>query len=294
MFWTRKRWPPRNEGDRFRSLDAVAPMALLVGTRVSDPVTTDLVLQTLVDMRRRRVPCVLVTVVGFKGSTPRKVGAKMLVLKGGVTVGTIGGGALEHSITGEAVTLLGTDKPVLVEKNLTQDLGMSCGGGMTLLMEPQSYSPRLYIFGAGHVAQPLCQVAALAGFEVTIIDARDELASEERFRSAASVLVGEPADVIEDLDFNTADTYVVVVTHSHLIDEQVAACVLSREHRFLGVIGSARKSKLFRSRLGEQGFSSELIEQMQIPVGLDIEAETPAEIAVSVVAQLIEVRRKGR
>ena len=217
----------------------------------------------------------------------------MLVFGEGETVGTIGGGALEHTIIDEARGLLGTDNPALAEKNLTQQLGMSCGGGVTILMEPQSYTPRLYIFGAGHVAQPLCQVGALAGFEVTVIDNRPELATEERFPAAAHLRVGEPTEIIEELDFGAADTYVVVVTYSHALDEQLAAAVLPRAHRFLGVIGSSRKSKLFRKNLNEQGFSPGLVEAMHIPVGIDIAAETPEEIAISVVAQLVEVRRKG-
>ena len=260
---------------------------------MSDPVETDLVLRALVDRRRRRDPCVLVTVIGFKGSTPRKPGAKMLVLEDGGIVGTIGGGALEHATIAEAREVLGTSEPILVEKNLTQDLGMSCGGGVALLMEPQSFAPRLFIFGAGHIAQPLCQIGALAGFDVTVIDIRPDMATEERFQAASTVLVGEPTEIIEGLDLTARDSFVVVVTHSHTSDEEVAASVLPREFRFLGVIGSARKRKLLRKRLGERGIPPGLIDKLQTPVGLDIDAESPAEIAVSIVAQLIEVRRKS-
>jgi xanthine dehydrogenase accessory factor len=258
---------------------------------MNDPVGNDAVIEALLSARRQRQPAVLVTVIGVKGSTPRKPGAKMLVLAQGRLVGTIGGGALEHTLVEQAVSLFGRDEPVLVERHLTHELGMCCGGSVTVLLEPQSYAPRLYLFGAGHVSAPVAQVASLAGFDVTVIDERDDLATAERFPTVQQRLVEPPLDVVDDLPMDADHTYVVVITHDHSLDEAIAARLLRRPWRYFGIIGSARKREMFKKRLGASGFEPELLDRMRTPVGLEIEAETPGEIAVSIVAELVAVRR---
>jgi len=239
---------------------------------------------------------VVVTVVASKGSTPRKPGAKMLVNSDSSIVGTIGGGALEHTIIDEAVAQLKAQhsEPVLVEKQLTHELGMCCGGGVTLLMEPQVYAPRLYIFGAGHVSLALSKIASLSGCEVVVIDGRADLASSERFPEAKNVLAEEPMDCINELELDSENTYAVVVTHDHGLDEDIVAELMTKTVRFLGVIGSTRKREMFRKRLASRGLEPDAIDQLHTPVGIDISAETPEEIAVSIAAQLISVRRSSQ
>jgi xanthine dehydrogenase accessory factor len=261
---------------------------------VSSATETDRVLATLTEARERREPCVLVTVVSFKGSTPRKPGAKMLVSAQGAIVGTIGGGAVELSLTEEAQTILDEATPRLVERHLTNELGMCCGGGMTVLMEPQVYAPRLFLFGAGHVAMPLAKVATLAGFEVHVIDNRENLATAERFPSVRQLLVEEPLDVIDSLGMEADQTYVVIVTHDHALDEAIVAEVMKRSYRYLGVIGSDRKREMFKKRLSARGLDDAAIQTMRTPMGLDIGAETPEEIAVSITAEMIQLRRERR
>jgi xanthine dehydrogenase accessory factor len=263
---------------------------------MSDPAATDRILEALLSARRERRRCALLTVIEAKGSTPRKPGSKMLVFELGhppEAVGTIGGGALEHELVRVARERIGQPRPMLVQRHLTHELGMCCGGGVTVLVEPQTYSPQLIVFGAGHVAQPLASVAALAGFEVTVVDAREALATRERFPQARRILVEEPEDVVDDIHTDPRDTYVVVVTHDHGLDERIAARILRRPTRFVGVIGSDRKREMFRKRLAGRGLTVAEIDRMRTPVGVDIEAETPAEIAVSIVAELIRVRRRG-
>ncbi len=262
---------------------------------MSDPAGTDAVLAALVAARGARRPCVLATVVHFKGSTPRKPGAKMLVFPDAPLIGTIGGGALEADVEAQARGLLarGAETPALVERHLTHDLGMCCGGGMTVLLEPQTYAPDLLLFGAGHVAQPLAAIATLADFRVTVVDGREELANRERFPSVFRLVSDDPVDAVEDLLFDPRETYVVVVTHDHALDERITAAVMRRPFRFLGVIGSARKAEMFRKRLTAAGIPEETVARMQTPVGIDIDAETPAEIAVSIAAELVRVRRAG-
>jgi xanthine dehydrogenase accessory factor len=261
---------------------------------VSDPGTAHRVLAALLEAREHRRPCVLATVIAYKGSTPRKGGAKMLVFEDGAIVGTIGGGAVEHHVIQRARDLCRSDVPAIVDKHLTHELGMCCGGAITVLLEPQTYTPRLLLFGAGHVAEPLAQVASLADFDVTVIDPRPELATSERFPTATRILVEEPLDVLDALELEPDYTYVIVVTHDHALDEAVAGEVLRRPHTFLGVIGSRRKREMFRKRLMAGGLGEAELDRMRTPVGLDIAAETPAEIAVSIVGELISVRRAGR
>jgi len=261
---------------------------------LSDPLGTQRVYEALLEARVARRPCVLVTVLEFKGSTPRKLGAKMLVLDDGQTIGTVGGGALEHALTGEAIEMLTSERDPTITtttKHLTHELGMCCGGGVTVLMEPQVYAPTLLLFGAGHVAEPLARIAAMADFEVIVVDERAELATQERFPSASQVLCESFEDVIDELRFDAKDTFAVIVTHDHGLDERIAREVLRRDFRFLGVIGSSRKREMFRKRLAAAGIPDEAIDRMQTPVGVDINAETPAEIAVSIVAELVRVRR---
>lgn len=260
---------------------------------MSDPLATDRVLRALVEARGARRPSVLVTVVASKGSTPRKPGAKMLVHGDSSIVGTVGGGALEHTIIDQAVAQISAQRsqPTLIEKQLTHELGMCCGGGVTLLMEPQVYAPCLYIFGAGHVALALSKIASLSGFEVVVIDGRAELATQDRFPEAKSVLAEEPMDCLHELELSPSDSYAVVVTHDHGLDEEIVAELMTKTVRFLGVIGSTRKREMFRKRLASRGLDAEAIDRLHTPVGVDISAETPEEIAVSIAAQLIAVRR---
>ena len=255
--------------------------------------TTDELLGALQAFRETRTPCVVVTVAGYKGSTPRKPGAKMLVLEGGRTIGTIGGGALEHTMIDAALERM-NGAPELIEAHLTHELGMCCGGGVTIFMEPQRYDPKLLVFGAGHVARPLARIASLAGFEVWVVDDRKDQLTEERFPAPTNRIMEQPLDVVDELTYRAADTYVVVVTHDHALDEDITAAVLKKPWRYLGVIGSHRKREMFRKRLAARGFDDALIAQIRTPVGLDIEAETPGEIAVSIVAELVAVRRNAK
>lgn len=261
---------------------------------MSDPAATQRVLDALLRAREQRRPCAVATVIGYKGSTPRKGGAKMLVFEDGTSVGTIGGGAVEHHVIQRAREVCRSDVPAIVDKHLTHELGMCCGGAVTVLLEPQIYTPRLLLFGAGHIAEPLAQVASLADFDVTVIDPRPEQATQERFPTAKRIYVEDPLDVLDALELEAEYTYVMVVTHDHALDEAVAAEVLLRPFKFLGVIGSRRKREMFRKRLAARGLTAEQIDRMRTPVGVDIAAETPPEIAVSIVGELIQVRRSGR
>lgn len=235
----------------------------------------------------------LLTVVESRGFTPRKAGAHMLLAADGETVGTIGGGAIEHAVLAEARQLLAQGgHAVTVKKHLTQELGMCCGGEMVVYIEVLEALPRLFLFGAGYVARPIAALAAGCGFAVTVIDARPEWAEPARFPNAA-LRCQAPEDFARALASTEAD-YAVVVTHDHALDQTLVQCLLAKPFKFVGMIGSVPKQRKFALRLRARGFDDEAIARLRTPLGLAIGAETPEEIAVSVLAELIAVRRGAR
>jgi xanthine dehydrogenase accessory factor len=240
---------------------------------------------------------VLLTVVEARGFTPQKPGVHMLLGAGGETAGTIGGGAIEHDCLLQAHDLLASGQQArTVRRQLTTELGMCCGGEMVVHLEVLEALPRLFVFGAGHVARPLAAFSAACGFAVHVVDARPEWLSAERFPHAARELRAPDefahelatADAGED-----ANTYAVVTTHDHALDQRVVQELLRRELRFTGLIGSLAKQRKFALRLRARGFGDTQIARLRTPVGLAIGARTAEEIAVSIVAELVAVRRGG-
>ncbi len=235
---------------------------------------------------------VLLTVVEARGFTPQKPGGRMLLGEAGETAGTIGGGAIEHACLDDARALLASaEQTRMVRRQLTTELGMCCGGEMVVHLEVLETRPRLIVFGAGHVARPLASLAHGCGFAVTVVDARPEWLSAERFPDAMRLL-REPDAAARDGGFGR-DDLAVVTTHDHALDQRVVQELLPLELRFTGVIGSLAKQRKFALRLRARGFSEEQVGRMRTPVGLSIGARTPDEIAVSIVAELVAVRRGG-
>jgi xanthine dehydrogenase accessory factor len=240
------------------------------------------------------VPAALVTVVGSQGSTPQRPGARMIVLSDGAIHGTIGGGCVEAEMTRRARLAIESGRPVLTTYDLTPeqagDEGLVCGGRMEVFIEPLEGTPDLAILGGGHVARPLCALAATAGFRVSVLDDRDRYATAERFPQAARVVVSPFEDAAEALRV-TPRSFVMVVTRGHRGDAIAIASCLPRRPRFLGLLGSRAKMVHVLAELAERGFSSEDLARVETPVGIEIGAETPEEIAVSIVARMIAVRR---
>jgi len=235
---------------------------------------------------------VLLTVVESRGFTPQKAGAHMLLAADGETVGTIGGGAIEHEALREARALLESgDVARTVKKHLTQELGMCCGGEMVVYLEVLEAMPRLFVYGAGYLARPIAALAVGVGFQVTVIDARPEWAQPERFPTAA-LRCQDPEDHARSLA-STDQDFVVVTTHDHALDQRLVQHLLVKPFRFVGMVGSLAKQRKFALRLQARGFTDEQIARMRTPLGLAIGAQTPEEIAVSVLAELIAVRRGG-
>jgi xanthine dehydrogenase accessory factor len=237
----------------------------------------------------------LITIVSSNGSTPQRVGAKMLVYADGRTVGTIGGGCYEHDALGKAREALRTRKAVTAKYDLNDDfaeeIGLVCGGQMEVFIEPLEAPPALYIFGAGHVGYYLGRVASEAGFEVHVVDDRAAFANRERFPFAASVVVDDiPAWLARTA--LPAAAYVVIVTRGHRNDLEALQHLAPRELRYLGLIGSrAKVARIYDQLLSEGGATLEQLSHVHAPIGLDIGAVTPQEIAVSITAELVAIRR---
>ena len=251
------------------------------------------VFAAVADALDRGEPVALVTIVSTTGSTPQRVGAKMLVFADGRTVGTIGGGCYENDAFGKARHAITTRAPQLVHYELSDDFaqetGLICGGQMDVYIEPIEPSPELYVIGAGHVGFHLARVAQEVGFRVHVIDDRQKFANAERFPTATEILV-------EDIPAWIARTslppyaYVVIVTRGHTNDLEALRGLAPRDLRYLGLIGSRAKVARIYAELAADPLPPDALKRVHAPIGLDIGAVTPQEIAVSILAELIAVK----
>jgi len=239
-------------------------------------------------------PAALVTVIATEGSTPQKAGAKMLVYADGRIVGTIGGGCVEAEMTWRARQAIDERRPQNASYDLTPDQagddGLVCGGRMQVFIEPVEGTPTLCLFGAGHVSQPLARLAKGAGFRVEVVDDRVKFCNRERFPDADLVVVDAIAAGARQMTIGR-NTYAVVVTRGHGGDTEALAAVLGRGVRFVGLLGSRPKLVHVVTALEERGVPPEQLAQVRCPLGVEIGAVTPEEIAVSVLAEMIAVRR---
>jgi len=250
----------------------------------------DLLEQALA-LRQTNTRFAFTTVIDAQGSAPRHVGAKMIVCEDGTIYGTIGGGNLETHIIEAARQSLRTGKPQTVEMALGPALGQCCGGRVKVFIEPDERPDTLYLFGGGHVAKELCHIATPLGFRVTVIDARADWNNAQRFPLAQERLLEDGLEAVGHLPFESRQTYCAVMTHDHKADEDILRALLEKPVRYLGLIGSKTKWARFRQRYQARGIADSEIARVRTPIGLDLRAETPAEIAVSIAAELVQVRR---
>jgi xanthine dehydrogenase accessory factor len=251
------------------------------------------VFSAVADALERGESAALVTIVSTTGSTPQRVGAKMLVFGDGRIVGTIGGGCYENDAFWKAREAITTRRPELVHYELSDDFaqetGLICGGQMDVYIEPIEPSPELYIIGAGHVGFHLARLAADVGFRVHIVDDREKFANAERFPSAVEVVVDEIPAWIDRANL-PAHAYAVIVTRGHTNDLEALRVLAPRELRYLGLIGSRAKVARIYEALAADQMPPEVLRRVHAPIGLDIGAVTPQEIAVSILAELIAVK----
>jgi len=248
--------------------------------------------EEIVRLQRAGEPFVLATVIQNSGSSPRKAGAKLLLRRDGTQLGSVGGGKVESETIQAARSALEEGTPRSLPFVLNEEHGFACGGAMTVYIEPHGSAPRLVLFGAGHVGKAVAALAKECGFHVTVVDERPECATHEEIPAADELILASVREAFGLLKLSP-DSFVVIATPGHLSDFDAVRGALSCNTRFIGLLGSRRKREVLLKSLSDEGYSEEQRARVVTPVGVDIGAETPEEIAVSIVGQLVLERRKN-
>jgi xanthine dehydrogenase accessory factor len=253
------------------------------------------VYQALVEAQQQGIPSVLATIIETQGSMPRHVGSKMIVYADGGIVGTVGGGAMESSVIQVALDVLSTGKARTERYTLNRieagDPGI-CGGTATIFIEPLQLPPTLLVIGAGHVGQATAELGKWLGFRVILSDDRAELCNAEVVPNLDDYVVVAPDDITAHVPIN-ANTYIVAVTRGLPIDGKLFPPILASSAAYIGLIGSRRRWALTRNKLKSLGITDEALNRVHSPIGLELEAETPKEIAISILSEIIMIRRGG-
>jgi xanthine dehydrogenase accessory factor len=251
--------------------------------------------EEIVSLRQQGRRGAVATIVNVRGSIPSFETAKMLVRDDGSIAGTIGGGCVEAEVWQAAREVMETEKARTLTFNLKEnpkyDTGLVCGGTLDIFVEPVLPPASLIIFGAGHVALNLYKTARAAGFDVTVVDDRESYANRERFPEAREVVASDFDLAMKKLSPNET-SYIVIVTRGHHDDMGVLRWAVQTRARYIGMIGSKRKTITIFRELVNEGLAESLFERVHAPIGLDIGAITPEEIAVSITAELIAARRR--
>src|SRR3990172_9962252 len=223
----------------------------------------------IVRIRESGEKAALATIVSRKGSTPRKESAKMLIKNDGSIIGSIGGGCVEGQVWDDAKEVIKKGKPKIIHFDLTNEEialdGLACGGKMDVLIEPIMPVPTIFIFGAGHISQPLYKIAKITGFRVVIADDRESFANRERFPEADEIMVQNFESVFDKLNLNDS-SYLVIVTRGHLYDEKVLENSLKTKAKYIGMIGSKRKIKTIFSNLKSRGTTQVELDNVHTPI----------------------------
>jgi xanthine dehydrogenase accessory factor len=252
------------------------------------------VFDELVRLRNLGQKCALATIVGVRGSIPSFQTAKLLVREDGSMAGTIGGGCVEAEVWNAAREVIQTEKPRNMSFSLGQDAaydnGLICGGQLEVFVECITPQPAALIFGGGHISKSLAKVLDLAGFRVSVIDNREAYANRERFPEATDVYAEEYEDVCPKLSVNES-SYIVIVTRGHRDDMRVLRWAVDTRARYIAMIGSKRKTIGVIKELEKEGIPRTAFDRVYAPMGLEIGAISPEEIAISVGAEMIAMRR---
>lgn len=247
-------------------------------------------------LRREGRNAALATIIDVRGSIPSHEAAKLLIREDGSLLGTIGGGCIEAEVWQEARALLAAGAPAArrrvfhLNHDAGDDSGLICGGTLEVFIELILAAPRLYLFGGGHVGRAIAAAATAAGFSLVVADDREAFASAERFPQAEARWAGEWDDILPQIQLGP-NAYVAIVTRGHKGDLRVLEWALATPARYLGMIGSRRKIIATYQELFRRGSSAAALARVRAPIGLEIGAVTPEEIAVAVTAEMIAVRR---
>ncbi len=251
--------------------------------------------EEIVKMRRAGRRAALATIVHTNGSIPSYESSRMLVREDGSIAGTIGGGCVEAEVWAAAKEVMQKEAPRKMVFNLNNeakyDNGLICGGTLEVFVEPILPQPMLYVFGGGHVSMAVARAATAAGFGIGVVDDRETFANQERFPMAQDIYTSYE-DAFEKIHPNAA-SYLVIVTRGHKEDMRVLAWAVRTEARYVGMIGSKRKVLSVYRALENEGYKPEEFERVYAPMGLEIGALSPEEIAISIAAELVAVRRNA-
>jgi xanthine dehydrogenase accessory factor len=251
-----------------------------------------LIYEEVLKLKRQGRASAIATIVECRGSSPQKQGAKMLVRDDGSIMGTLGGGCMEADVVQAAMMTIRNGEPMTLPFELTErEGGLVCGGTVLVYIEPVLLDPHLVILGAGHVGRTLAKLARFTGFRVTVVDDRAEFANRENIPDAHDLIVHEFERAFEQLPVENG-TFIVVATRGHNHDLDAIKAALRTPAFYIGLLGSKRKRALLRKSLADSGFSPADIDRVIIPVGMEIGSVTPEEIAVSIMAQIIQKRRE--
>jgi len=243
----------------------------------------------------KREKIVLITIINTEGSVPNKVGAKMLVWPDGKIAGTVGGGSPEAIAIKEGLKIFEKPEAKTVTFDLTpgqeHSVGPICGGKLTIYMEPINFLKKLVIFGGGHVGYEVYKLGKAVDFDVTVVDDRPDFANTERFPMADRVICKPFVESINDIGFDS-DTYAVILTKGHVHDEIVLRGILNLDVNiaYTGMIGSMKKVKILLDNMASEGIKKEKIDRVYSPIGLKIGGNSPAEIGISIMAEILKVK----
>ena len=254
----------------------------------------DTVSQELIQVLQNNTPAALATVVRTRGASPRQAGAKMLVYPDGSIVGTVGGGEMEMRVITEAQGALRDGKSRYLDMTLSNEQRgdpMICGGEMEIFVDPITLAPTLVLVGAGHIGAAVAQLAQQTGFRVIVLDDRAEFVTPENFPHADERIAGDIVEKIREIDI-TPQTYIVFVTRAHTLDAALLGAVVEKDTAYIGMLGSERRVLTVKKMLKEKGVNETALARVHAPIGIEIHAETPQEIAVSIMAEIIQVRRQ--
>jgi xanthine dehydrogenase accessory factor len=251
--------------------------------------------EEIVKLRQAGLKGAVATIINVRGSIPSFKTAKMLVRDDGSIFGTIGGGCVEADVWRAAREVMEEEKPRTLTFDLNQDpkydTGLVCGGTLEIFVEPILPRALLYIFGAGHVAASLYQTARNAGFDIIVADDRETYANRKRFPDALEVITNDFDQAMQSIQ-PSESAFIVIVTRGHRDDMRVLRWAVQTKARYVGMIGSKRKTISIFRELTKEGLPAHLFDRVHAPIGLDIGAVTPEEIAISITAELVAVRRK--
>jgi len=246
-------------------------------------------IQEIIRLRQKAAFCLITQT---NGSTPRKIGSKMIVYSDNSVFGSIGGGEIEHFVVQKSQEILKTQQAQSFSFALKTDFEMACGGNVDVYIEPINIAKQLIIFGGGHISKALVKIAKEFDFSIIVIDERENIfESWEKLENVN--LINEHHEVaIPNLTFDS-NTLICVITHTHTHDKALAGICGTKEKAYLGVIASKTKSAKFAKELVEEGtLTQEQVGQIDMPMGFAMSCETPEEIAISILAKLIDTKNK--